>query len=162
MSSNANDLPRIRTGKRSGRLITDPSEWRRWLFDHHRATAEKGMRDSNFPDPVGLILDLSNHHARQMAMALGMGEGELRQHRMKWDRNFAPTAIGVCSFEVAKQLMPHTSPTSLERLNHPRPAGVHWVIVIARGGNSYIGVPLDTGFFPADGQHRISSNGIES
>jgi len=142
--------------------LTNDDKARRYSMINYNMNAIMGlMRDSGFADPVGLLVDPTDEYGRDIAQAifeLTYGEGskdKFVDQCQNIDR--IPTLMTVLGFEQAKELLAITSPTATKNLATPRQPNVRFVVAIAGGGNSYVGVhlpPETKGKEIQDGQHR--------
>lgn len=100
-------------------------------------------------DPVGMIIEMTDDIGKQLTYAAlekqGMPKHEIPELIASYCKNAIPTFKAVVTFETAMKVLPLTSDTAEQSLSAPRPPGVHWIIVVAGGGNSYAQVPIRTG-----------------
>ena len=107
------------------------------------------MQQSGMADPVGLIVEMTDDVGKQLTHAAlekqGMPKHEIPELIASYCKNAIPTFKCVVSFDTARKILPITSETALQNLNAPRKPGVHWIVIVAGGGNSYAQVPVRTG-----------------
>jgi hypothetical protein len=104
------------------------------------------MQESGMADPVGMIIEMPDDIGKQLTYAAhekqGMPRHEIPELIASYCKSAIPTFKAVVTFETAKKVLPLTSDTAEQSLSAPRPAGVHWIVVVASGGNSYAQVPV--------------------
>lgn len=122
---------------------------RRHLLNHNAPDVMKWMQESGMADPVGMIIEMTDDIGKQLTYAAlekqGMPKHEIPELIASYCKNAIPTFKAVVTFETAMKVLPLTSDTAEQSLSAPRPPGVHWIIVVAGGGNSYAQVPIRTG-----------------
>ncbi len=119
---------------------------RRHLLNHNAPDVMKWMQESGMADPVGMIIEMTDDIGKQLTYAAlekqGMPRHEIPELIVSYCKKAIPTFKCVVSFETAKKILPITSETALQNLTAPRKPGVHWIVVVGGGGNSYAQVPL--------------------
>ena len=110
------------------------------------------MKRSDIPVPVGIVVDATDKMGsvlyRAALLKSGMTQEEADQKLSETgaqlaERNQFPTATLVVSWEVAKQLLPLTSPTAAKNLREMKAeyqigSSVRYLVVgIGSGGNTY-------------------------
>ena len=122
---------------------------RRHLLNHNGPDVVQRMQESGMADPVGMIVEMTDNIGKQLTYAAlekqGMPKHEIPELIASYCKNAIPTFKAVVTFETAKKVLPLTSDTAEQSLSAPRPPGVHWIVVVAGGGNSYAQVPVRTG-----------------
>ena len=122
---------------------------RRHLLNHNAPDVMQRMQQSGMADPVGLIVEMTDDVGKQLTHAAlekqGMPKHEIPELIASYCKNAIPTFKCVVSFDTARKILPITSETALQNLNAPRKPGVHWIVIVAGGGNSYAQVPVRTG-----------------
>ena len=122
---------------------------RRHLLNHNGPDVVQRMQESGMADPVGMIIEMTDDIGKQLTYAAlekqGMPKHEIPELIASYCKNAIPTFKAVVTFETAKKVLPLTSDTAEQSLSAPRPPGVHWIVVVAGGGNSYAQVPVRTG-----------------
>lgn len=122
---------------------------RRHLLNHNAPDVMKRMQQSGMADPVGLIVEMTDDVGKQLTYAAlekqGMPRHEIPELIASYCKNAIPTFKCVVSFDTARKILPITSETALQNLNAPRKPGVHWIVIVAGGGNSYAQVPVRAG-----------------
>jgi hypothetical protein len=127
--------------------ISDQSrQLRHRLLQHNGPDVSQRMLQSGVADPVGLIVEMTDHYGKQITYSVlehhGMQKYEIAERIAALSRNAIPTFKAVLPFPVACRLLAITSDTAQQNLNRPRPRGHYWIVVIGAGGNSYAQVPL--------------------
>jgi len=121
---------------------------RRHLLNHNAPDVMKRMQESGMADPVGMIIEMTDDIGKQLTYAAlekqGMPKHEIPELIASYCKNAIPTFKAVVTFETAMKVLPLTSDTAEQSLSAPRPPGVHWIVVVAGGGNSYAQVPVRT------------------
>lgn len=119
---------------------------RRHLLHHNAPDVMKRMQESGMADPVGMIVEMTDDIGKQLTYAAlekqGMPRHEIPELIASYCKNAIPTFKCVVSFETAKKILPITSETALQNLTAPRKPGVHWIVIVGDGGNSYAQVPV--------------------
>jgi hypothetical protein len=133
--------------KRMSHGISEQSkQLRRHLLNHNAPDVMKWMQESGMADPVGMIIEMTDDIGKQLTYAAleqqGMSRHEIPELIAFYCKNTIPTFKCVVSFETAKSLLPITSETALQNLTAPRKPGVHWIVVVGGGGNSYAQFPV--------------------
>ena len=127
-------------------ITQESKELRRHLLSHNGPDVVERMQQSGMADPVGMIIEMTDDIGKQLTYAAlekqGMPRHEIPELVASYCKNAIPTFKCVVSFETAKKILPITSETALQNLTAPRKPGVHWIVVVAGGGNSYAQVPL--------------------
>ncbi len=104
------------------------------------------MAKSEYKDPVGLIIELTDDIGKQLTYAAlekqGMSKHEIPELIASYCKNAIPTFKCVVSFDTAKKILHITSETAVQNLTAPRKPGVHWIVIVGGGGNSYAQVPV--------------------
>ena len=122
---------------------------RRHLLNHNAPDVMKRMHESGMSDPVGLIVEMTDDIGKQLTYAAlekqGMPKHEIPELIASYCMNAIPTFKCVVSFETAKKILPITSKTALQNLTATRKPGVHWIVIVGGGGNSYAQVPISLG-----------------
>ena len=122
---------------------------RRHLLNHNGPDVVQRMQESGMADPVGLIIEMTDDIGKQLTYAAlekqGMPKHEIPELIASYCKNAIPTFKAVVTFETAKKVLPLTSDTAEQSLSAPRPPGVHWIVIVAGGGNSYAQVPVRVG-----------------
>ncbi len=122
---------------------------RRHLLNHNGPDVVQRMQESGMADPVGMIIEMTDDFGKQLTYAAlekqGMPKHEIPELIASYCKNAIPTFKAVVTFETAKKVLPLTSDTAAQSLSAPRPPGVHWIVVVGGGGNSYAQVPVRTG-----------------
>ena len=107
------------------------------------------MQQSGMADPVGIIIEMTDNIGKQLTYAAlekqGMQKHEIPELIASYCKNAIPTFKAVVTFETAMRVLSLTSDTAKQSLSAPRPSGVHWIVIVAGGGNSYAQVPVRTG-----------------
>ena len=127
--------------------LSDKSrQLRRHLLSHNGPDVADSMAKSGYKDPVGLIIEMTDEVGKQLTYAAlerqGMPRHEIPELIASYCKNAIPTFKAVVTFEIAMKVLPLTSDTAEQSLSAPRPPGVHWIVIVAGGGNSYAQVPL--------------------
>ena len=119
---------------------------RRHLLNHNGPDVVQRMQESGMADPVGMIIEMTDDIGKQLTYAAlekqGMPKHEIPELIASYCKNAIPTFKAVVTFETAKKVLSLTSDTAEQSLSATRPAGVHWIVVVAGGGNSYAQVPV--------------------
>ena len=119
---------------------------RRHLLNHNGPDVVQRMQESGMADPVGMIIEMTDDIGKQLTYAAlekqGMPRHEIPELIASYCKNAIPTFKAVVTFETAMKVLPLTSDTAEQSLSAPRPPGVHWIVIVAGGGNSYAQVPL--------------------
>ncbi len=119
---------------------------RRHLLNHNGPNVVQRMHESGMADPVGMIIEMTDDIGKQLTYAAlekqGMPKHEIPELIASYCKNAIPTFKAVVTFETAKNVLPLTSDTAEQSLSAPRPPGVHWIVIVAGGGNSYAQVPV--------------------
>ena len=122
---------------------------RRHLLNHNGPDVVQRMQDSGMADPVGMIIEMTDDIGKQLTYAAlekqGTPKHEIPELIASYCKNAIPTFKAVVTFETAKKVLPLTSDTAEQSLSAPRPPGVHWIVIVAGGGNSYAQVPVRVG-----------------
>ena len=120
---------------------------RRHLLSHDGPDEVQRMRESGIADPVGMIIEMTDDIGKQLTYAArekqGMPKHEIPELIASYCKNAIPTFKAVVTFEIAKKVLPLTSDTAAQSLSAPRPPGVHWIVIVGGGGNSYAQIPID-------------------
>jgi hypothetical protein len=101
------------------------------------------MDQSGVADPVGIVADLRDHHAQQLALAMGWDDGRIERELAEYKvKKQIPTFTVVVPFADAEKIMPFTSPTATESLTKAKAVidagpGRKLIIGIMAKGNSY-------------------------
>jgi hypothetical protein len=118
---------------------------RRHLLNHNAPDVMQRMQQSGMADPVGMIIEMTDDIGKQLTYAAlekqGMPKHEIPELIASYCKNAIPTFKCVVSFDTARKILPITSETALQNLNAPRKPGVHWIVVVGGGGNSYAQIP---------------------
>lgn len=97
-------------------------------------------------DPVGMIIEMTDDIGKQLTYAAlekqGMPKHEIPELIASYCKNAIPTFKAVVTFEIAMKVLPLTSDTAAKSLSASRPPGVHWIVIVGGGGNSYAQVPV--------------------
>ena len=124
-------------------------ELRRHLLSHNGPDVADSMAKSGYQDPVGFIVEMTDDIGKQLTYAAlekqGMPKHEIPELIASCCKNAIPTFKCVVNFETAKKILYITSETAVQNLTAPRKPGVHWIVIVAGGGNSYAQVPVQTG-----------------
>jgi len=127
-------------------ISQESKELRRHLLSHNGPDVVDRMQQSGMADPVGMIIEMTDDIGKQLTYAAlekqGMPRHEIPELIASYCKNAIPTFKCVVSFETAKKILPITSETALQNLTVPRKHGVHWIVVVGGGGNSYAQVPV--------------------
>ena len=127
----------------------ESKELRRHLLSHNGPDVVDRMRQSGLADPVGMIIEMTDDIGKQLTYAAlekqGMPRHEIPELIASYCKNAIPTFRCVVSFETALKLLPITSETAKQNLTAARKPGVHWIVVVGGGGNSYAQVPVKIG-----------------
>ena len=119
---------------------------RRHLLNHNAPDVAKRMQESGMSDPVGLIVEMTDDIGKKLTYAAlekqGMPKHEIPELIAAYCKNAIPTFKCVLSFDTAKKILHITAETAVQNLTAPRNPGVHWIVVVAGGGNSYAQVPV--------------------
>ena len=119
---------------------------RRHLLNHNGPDVVQRMQESGMADPVGMIIEMTDDIGKQLTYAAlekqGMPRHEIPELIASYCKNAIPTFKAVVTFETAMKVLPLTSDTAEQSLSAPRPRGVHWIVIVAGGGNSYAQVPV--------------------
>lgn len=119
---------------------------RRHLLNHNAPDVMQRMQQSGMADPVGMIIEMTDDIGKQLTYAAlekqGMPRHEIPELIASYCQNAIPTFKCVVSFETAKKILPITSETALQNFTAPRKPGVHWIVIVGGGGNSYAQVPV--------------------
>ncbi len=122
---------------------------RRHLLNHNGPDVVQRMQESGMADPVGMIIEMTDDIGKQLTYAAlekqGMPKHEIPELIASYCKNAIPTFKAVVTFEIAMKVLPLTSDTAAKSLSAPRPTGVHWIVIVAGGGNSYAQVPVRIG-----------------
>ena len=122
---------------------------RRHLLNHNGPDVVQRMQESGMADPVGMIIEMTDDIGKQLTYAAlekqGMPKHEIPELIASYCKNAIPTFKAVVTFEIAMKVLPLTSDTAAKSLSAPRPPGVHWIVIVAGGGNSYAQVPVRIG-----------------
>ena len=122
---------------------------RRHLLNHNGSDVVQRMQESGMADPVGMIIEMTDDIGKQLTYAAlekqGMPKHEIPELIASYCKNAIPTFKAVVTFETAMKVLPLTSDTAEQSLSAPRPSGVHWIVIVAGGGNSYAQVPVRAG-----------------
>ena len=122
---------------------------RRHLLNHNGSDVVQRMQESGMADPVGMIIEMTDDIGKQLTYAAlekqGMPKHEIPELIASYCKNAIPTFKAVVTFEIAMKVLPLTSDTAAKSLSAPRPPGVHWIVIVAGGGNSYAQVPVRIG-----------------
>jgi len=131
-------------------LSQKSKQLRRHLLNHSAPDVLKRRQESGMADPVGMIVEMTDNIGKQLTYAAlekqGMPTQEIPKLIASYCKNAIPTFKCVVSFEIAKKFLPITSETALQNLTATRKPGVHWMVVVGGGGNSYAHVPVHVGF----------------
>jgi hypothetical protein len=132
-------------------------DWRRKLIATHQDNLVGMMLRTGYSDPVGIIADLEDFYAREMAHHVGRLSTEEIERMRQAERvqGKAATMLLVVTLEQAKVVMPCTSPTALTKLSMPRQPGYRFIIAMGRGANTYALVDLGK-YVCSDGNHRVT------
>lgn len=129
-------------------LSSESRELRRHLLSHNSPDVAVSMAKSGYKDPVGLIIEMTDEAGKQLTYAAlerqGMPRHEIPELIASYCKNAIPTFKAVVTFEIAMKVLPLTSDTAEQSLSAPRRPGVHWIVIVAGGGNSYAQVPVGT------------------
>lgn len=128
-------------------LSPESKTLRKHLLSHNGPDVVRRMQESGFEDPVGLIVEMTDDIGKQLTYAAleaqGMPRHEIPELIASYCRDAIPTFKAVVTFETAKRILDITSETAVQNLTvHPQP-GLHWIVVVAGGGNSYAQIPAD-------------------
>ena len=127
-------------------ITPESKELRRHLLSHNGPDVVERMQQSGMADPVGMIIEMTDEIGKQLTYAAlekqGMPRHEIPELIASYCKNAIPTFKCVVSFETAKKILPITSETALQNLTTPRKPGVHWIVVVGGGGNSYAQMPI--------------------
>ncbi len=127
------------------RLPNESRELRGHLLSHNGLDVAKSMAESGYDDPVGLIIEMTDEVGKELTYAAlerhGMPRHEIPELIGSYCRNAIPTFKVVVVFETAMKVLSLTSDTAEQSLSARRPPGVHWIVIVAGGGNSYAKVP---------------------
>ena len=127
-------------------ITQESKELRRHLLSHNKPDVIERMQHSGMADPVGIIIEMTDDIGKQLTYGAlekqGMPRHEIPELIAANSKNAIPTFKCVVSFETAKKILPITSETALQNLTVPRKLGVHWIVVVGGGGNSYAQIPL--------------------
>src|SRR4051794_14982602 len=111
------------------------------FFERNQDELIQLMNQSGITDPVGVLLDVRDHHGRQFAIAIGQTDAEVDAFIAKHAGKTIPTIKSVITWEHARLLMPYTSPTALKTLSECssvcKSTGQCLAIIIAGKGNAY-------------------------
>ena len=122
---------------------------RRHLLNHNAPDVAKRMQESGMSDPVGMIIEMTDDIGKQLTYAAlekqGMPKHEIPELIASYCKNAIPTFKCVVSFDTAKKILHITSETAVQNLTAPRKPGVHWIVIVAGGGNRYAQVPVRAG-----------------
>ncbi len=122
---------------------------RRHLLNHNGPDVVQRMQESGMSDPVGMIIEMTDDIGKQLTYAAlekqGMPKHEIPELIASYCKNAIPTFKCVVSFDTAKKILHITSETAVQNLIAPRKPGVHWIVIVAGGGNSYAQVPVRAG-----------------
>ena len=122
---------------------------RRHLLAHNSPDVMQRMQESGMADPVGMIIEMTDDIGKQLTYAAlekqGMPKHEIPELIASYCTNAIPTFKAVVTFETAMKVLPLTSDTAEQSLSAARPPGVHWIVVVGGGGNSYAQVPVRAG-----------------
>ena len=90
-------------------------------------------------DPVGMIIEMTDDIGKQLTYAAlekqGIPKHEIPELIASYCKNAIPAFKAVVTFETAKKVLPLTSDTVANSLSAPRPPRVHWIVIVAGGGN---------------------------
>lgn len=130
--------------------LSDKSrQLRRHLLNHNGPDVVQRMQESGMADPVGLIVEMTDDIGKQLTYAAlekqGMPKHEIPELIASYCQNAIPTFKCVVSFETASKILPIISDTALQNLTGPRKPGVHWIVIVGGGGNSYAQIPVRAG-----------------
>ena len=127
-------------------LSEKSKQLRRHLLNHNAPDVIHRMQESGMADPVGLIIEMTDDIGKQLTYAAlekqGMPRHEIPELIASYCKNAIPTFKAVISFETAKKILHITSETAIQNLAAPRKPGIHWIVVVGGGGNSYAQVPV--------------------
>ena len=119
---------------------------RRHLLNHNGPDVVQRMQESGMADPVGMIIEMTDDIGQQLTYSAlekkGMPKHEIPELIASYCKNAIPTFKAVVTFETAMKVLPLTSDTAVASLSAPRKPGVHWIVIVAGGGNSYAKVPV--------------------
>ena len=128
-------------------LSDNSMQLRRHLLNHNGPDVVQRMQESGISDPVGLIIEMTDDIGKQLTYAAldaqGMPHHEIPELIAAYCKNAIPTFKCVVSFDTAKRILDITSETALQNLAAPRKPGVHWIVVVGGGGNSYAQVSFE-------------------
>ena len=128
-------------------ISPESKDLRRHLLSHNGPDVVERMQQSGLADPVGLIIEMTDDIGKQLTYAAleqqGIPKHEISELIASYCKNAIPTFKCVVSFETAMKILPITSETALQNLTAPRKPGVHWIVVVGGGGNSYAQVPIN-------------------
>jgi len=127
-------------------ISQESKELRRHLLSHNGPDVVDRMQQSGMSDPVGMIIEMTDDIGKQLTYAAlekqGMPRHEILELIASYCKNAIPTFKAVVTFEIAKRVLALTSDTALQNLTAPRKPGVHWIVIVGGGGNSYGQVPV--------------------
>ncbi len=127
-------------------LSNQSRQLRRHLLSHNGPDVAASMAKSGYKDPVGFIIEMTDEVGKQLTYAAlerqGMARHEIPELIASYCKNAIPTFKAIMPIEVAKKILSLTSDTAEQSLSAPRPPGVHWIVIVAGGGNSYAQVPV--------------------
>ncbi len=127
-------------------LSEKSKQLRRHLLNHNALDVMKRMQESGMSDPVGLIVEMTDDIGKKLTYAAlekqGMSKHEIPELIASYCKNAIPTFKCVVSFDTAKKILQITSETAVQNLTAPRKPGVHWIVIVGGGGNSYAQVPM--------------------
>lgn len=122
-------------------LSEQSRDLRRHLLNYNGPDVVQRMRDSGLADPVGLIVEMTDDMGKQLTYAAleaqGMPRHEIPELIASYCKNAIPTFKGVVTFETARTILDLTSETAVQNLAVARKPGLHWIVVVGGGGNSY-------------------------
>jgi hypothetical protein len=130
--------------------LSNPSmNHRRHLLNHNAEQIVLRICDSGIPEPVGLIIDMTDDMGKKLTYhALethGYHRHEIPEIIARYAKdNATPTFLCVTNLEAAKRVLTETSETAVRNLSQPIAPGRAWVVVVGAGGNSYAQVPIRT------------------
>ena len=139
-------LKTVRESTMTKGISEKSKQLRRHLLNHNGPDVVQRMQESGMADPVGMIIEMTDDIGKQLTYAAlekqGMPRHEIPELIASYCKNAIPTFKAVVTFETAMKVLPLTSDTAEQSLSAPRPPGVHWIVIVAGGGNSYAQVPL--------------------
>jgi len=123
---------------------------RRHMLNHNAQEIIQRIYESDIPDPVGMIIDMTDEMGKVLTYhALerhGYPKHEIPEIIAKYTKDGAtPTFLCVTNLEAARKVLLATSETAAENLSRPIAPDRAWVVVGGAGGNSYAQVPIPKG-----------------